>query len=492
MTGNGSLFAARRCIKALVTSSSREVDHGSIYGEHRPPGRPGYGKPADHVDSADWNAIGQQLDTHGCATIPLLNGDECRSIAAFYEDDARFRSRIVMARHGFGRANTSISLIRCRTDRRLAHGALSAPRRIANRWNDAMRLEVRYPQTMPTFWSAATRPARPGRRLCSSNTPPATTIACIRTSTATSCFRCRWRSCFRSPAATSPAASSCSPSSARACSRAPEVVPLRQGDGVIFPVHHRPVQGRAEPIALPCGTGSAAALRPPSYARHHLPRREVEGPALLEAFRGITNTRRRATLRLARAFSPDVAMRVSGGAAADAIHELHRAQPRPQRDLSSIRRASRGSTGQARWSPRLVCRQWLCLPTRTDTAGLGRCSDLRPAWGFRGHHGADLDHGDRRHGPAVHLQTGFGLAHDAGAAAARRRRGQSPAQGVLGRLFYFGRMDLHGTGVDDIVLPMLADPMGLRKALQNGIAAANIAIAPMRSRAAGRRPHSAA
>jgi len=65
-------------------------------------------------------------------------------------------------------------------------------------------------------------------------------------------------------------------------------------------------------------------------------------------------------------------------------------------------------------------------------------------------------------------------------------------QGVLGRLFYFGRMDLHGTGVDDIVLPMLADPMGLRKALQNGIAAANIAIAPMRSRAAGRRPHSAA
>lgn len=45
-------------------------------------------------------------------------------------------------------------------------------------------------------------------------------------------------------------------------------------------------------------------------------------------------------------------------------------------------------------------------------------------------------------------------------------------QGVLGRLFDFGRLELHGTGVDDIRLPTLADPVGLRKALQDGMAAA--------------------
>jgi membrane protein YdbS with pleckstrin-like domain len=45
-------------------------------------------------------------------------------------------------------------------------------------------------------------------------------------------------------------------------------------------------------------------------------------------------------------------------------------------------------------------------------------------------------------------------------------------QGVLGRLFDFGRLQLHGTGVNDIRLPNLADPVGLRKALQDGIAAA--------------------
>jgi len=46
-------------------------------------------------------------------------------------------------------------------------------------------------------------------------------------------------------------------------------------------------------------------------------------------------------------------------------------------------------------------------------------------------------------------------------------------QGIVGRIFDFGRLQLHGTGVDDIRLPTLADPLGLRKALQDGMATAN-------------------
>jgi uncharacterized membrane protein YdbT with pleckstrin-like domain len=46
-------------------------------------------------------------------------------------------------------------------------------------------------------------------------------------------------------------------------------------------------------------------------------------------------------------------------------------------------------------------------------------------------------------------------------------------QDLLGRIFNCGRLRLHGTGVDDIRLPVLADPIGLRKALQDGMAAAN-------------------
>jgi membrane protein YdbS with pleckstrin-like domain len=47
-------------------------------------------------------------------------------------------------------------------------------------------------------------------------------------------------------------------------------------------------------------------------------------------------------------------------------------------------------------------------------------------------------------------------------------------QGLLGRLFDFGQLELRGTGVDDIALPSLADPLGLRKALQDGMAAATL------------------
>jgi hypothetical protein len=45
-------------------------------------------------------------------------------------------------------------------------------------------------------------------------------------------------------------------------------------------------------------------------------------------------------------------------------------------------------------------------------------------------------------------------------------------QGVPGRMLRFGHLELHGTGVDDIRLPALADPLGLRRALQDGMAAA--------------------
>jgi uncharacterized membrane protein YdbT with pleckstrin-like domain len=59
-------------------------------------------------------------------------------------------------------------------------------------------------------------------------------------------------------------------------------------------------------------------------------------------------------------------------------------------------------------------------------------------------------------------------------------------QGVTGRLLDFGNLELRGTGVDDIALPTLADPLGLRKALQDGMAAATqlagATAAPMAAR----------
>ncbi|GGS08029.1 prolyl 4-hydroxylase [Streptomyces aureoverticillatus] len=59
--------------------------------------------PHARVAAADWPALATELDDHGCAlTPPLLDPAECREIAALYDDTARFRSTVDMARHRFG------------------------------------------------------------------------------------------------------------------------------------------------------------------------------------------------------------------------------------------------------------------------------------------------------------------------------------------------------------------------------------------------------
>ena len=59
---------------------------------------------AARVDAIDWTLATADLDGQGCAVLKgLLSPDECRALAALYPDDTRFRSRIVMGRHGFGR-----------------------------------------------------------------------------------------------------------------------------------------------------------------------------------------------------------------------------------------------------------------------------------------------------------------------------------------------------------------------------------------------------
>jgi hypothetical protein len=58
---------------------------------------------SDRVNTLDWATIDEALDLRGSATTgPLLTPAECRDLVALYDEDPRFRSRVVMARHGFG------------------------------------------------------------------------------------------------------------------------------------------------------------------------------------------------------------------------------------------------------------------------------------------------------------------------------------------------------------------------------------------------------
>jgi len=58
----------------------------------------------DRVAALDWGHLASELDGQGSALVEgLLEPDECRFLAALYSQDNRFRSRVVMSRHGFGR-----------------------------------------------------------------------------------------------------------------------------------------------------------------------------------------------------------------------------------------------------------------------------------------------------------------------------------------------------------------------------------------------------
>ena len=101
----------------------------------------------ERVARLDWQGVAGELDAHGCAVAPaLLARDECEALADSYAEKDRFRSRIVMARHGFGRGEYqyfAYPLPRVVADLRAAlYPPLS---RVANHWNESMGIAARYP-----------------------------------------------------------------------------------------------------------------------------------------------------------------------------------------------------------------------------------------------------------------------------------------------------------------------------------------------------------
>jgi hypothetical protein len=105
------------------------------------------------VESLPWDKVARELDAYGCATLPaLVTAAECDGVAALYGRDGIFRSRVVMERHGFGKGEYKYfdyplpGLVeRLRT----AIYPHLAP--VANRWNEAMGLDVRYPPEHADF-----------------------------------------------------------------------------------------------------------------------------------------------------------------------------------------------------------------------------------------------------------------------------------------------------------------------------------------------------
>ncbi len=201
---------------------------------------------ADRIKALDWQAMSHSLDVRGSAVVErLLSPDECRSLAALYHDEGRFRSRVVMERHGFGRGEYkyfAYPLPKIITEMRTAFYSFLVP--TAKRWNTAMGIEIRYPATHADYLARchAAGQVRPTPLLLKYGPED---------------YNCLHQDLYGAHVFPLQVTILLSESETdftggefviteqrpRMQSR-PEVIAVRQGDAVIFAVQHRPVQGK--------------------------------------------------------------------------------------------------------------------------------------------------------------------------------------------------------------------------------------------------------
>jgi uncharacterized protein len=200
---------------------------------------------SDRVASADWSPIADALDGRGNAIIEgLLTPAECDALRALYSRDALFRNRVVMERHGFGRGEYkyfNYPLPDVVADLRTAIYPHLAS--VANRWNDALGIGVRYPETHAAYIRRchAAGQRRPTPLLLQYG---AGDYNCLHQDLyGEHVFPLQLTILLSRPDQEfSGGEFVITEQRPRMQSRA-EVVALRQGDAVVFAVHHRPMRG---------------------------------------------------------------------------------------------------------------------------------------------------------------------------------------------------------------------------------------------------------
>ncbi|HSM96377.1 MAG TPA: 2OG-Fe(II) oxygenase [Rhizomicrobium sp.] len=199
------------------------------------------------IDNAqlDLEAVHAALDVSGCAMLPaVLTPAQCRSLAELYDDDSNFRSRVVMARHGFGKGEYKYFSYPLPQIVKELRAALYPPLAvIANEWMEKLKNDLRYPATQAAFL-----------RRCHDAGQTRPTPLLLRYGAGD--YNCLHQDLYGEHVFPLQVAFLLSEPGRdfdggefvlteqrpRMQSRA-EVVPLRQGDAVVFAVNERPVQG---------------------------------------------------------------------------------------------------------------------------------------------------------------------------------------------------------------------------------------------------------
>lgn len=200
---------------------------------------------AERLNGVEWQRIESDLDGYGGAIVErLLTPEECDLIAAMYPEDTVFRSRVVMTRHGFGRGEYKYfryPLPPLVEDLRTLLYPRLAP--IANRWNEALRIDVRYPAKHAEFLQRChdAGQRRPTPLLLQYGEGD---YNCLHQDLyGEHVFPIQVVVLLSEPGRDFAGGDFVLTEQRPRMQSRVEVVPLRQGDAVAFAVHHRPVQG---------------------------------------------------------------------------------------------------------------------------------------------------------------------------------------------------------------------------------------------------------
>jgi hypothetical protein len=200
---------------------------------------------AQRINAVDWHDVEEDLNQHGSAMLRgLLSGHECNALAALYARDELYRSRVLMARHGFGRGEYKyfdyplpdlVDALRTSVYPRLVP--------VANRWNDIMRIDVRYPAQHADFIQRCHTAGqlRPTPLILQYGKND---YNCLHQDLyGEHVFPLQLAILLSQPGQDFTGGEFVMTEQRPRMQSRAEVVPLRKGDAVVFAVHHRPVQG---------------------------------------------------------------------------------------------------------------------------------------------------------------------------------------------------------------------------------------------------------
>jgi uncharacterized protein len=207
---------------------------------------------ADPTAAIDWREIAASLDEQGYATTPrLLDAAECRALAELYPGEKVFRSRVVMQRHAFGRGEykyfgyplpDTVGTLRQAI---YPHLAL-----IANRWHERLREEGRFPPSLSVYLEQCHKAGQERPTPLLLKYQPGDFNCLHQDLYGDLVFPLQLTVLLSAPGEDFTGGEFLLVEQRPRAQSRGEVVPLQQGEAVIFPVHHRPVDGSRGPYRV--------------------------------------------------------------------------------------------------------------------------------------------------------------------------------------------------------------------------------------------------